>query len=295
MTTKTKTKHGSLLRRALPLLVLALSVSTPAGAWTQWKNPDRGNWDDPANWSNGVPGPAEDNVNISMGTAVMTNQTVTTLKVEGSVCLGVSGGLELHNSTLNAYGLHTFSGGTITLYSGSVLNTDILQVSEYGGGTFSLLGSSSLRASDKFQQNQEGILTLDLTGWRGSTAALITAETTLLNGGTLNLLSLESLRQDDRLVLIDSSKLNTGHWQTLKIGDEVQTLTSTGEYTWQFAYDGGQYQLDYNYGTYDVTLSVLMAPRSISVPEPATYAAVAGLALLALAAVRRYRGVRRGA
>ncbi|EIP97338.1 hypothetical protein OpiT1DRAFT_01774 [Opitutaceae bacterium TAV1] len=295
MTTKTKTKHGSLLRRALPLLVLALSVSTPAGAWTAWTNSGRGDWNVSGNWSHGVPGPTEDNVNISMGTAVMTGLNVTTLKVEGSVCLGVSGGLELHNSTLNAYGLHTFSGGTIKLYSGSVLNTDILQVSEQGGGAFSLLGLSALYASHNFQQNAEGLLTLDLAGWRNLGTALITTGETIMNGGTLDLLSLESLQQDDRLVLIDSNKLNTGRWQTLTIGGVEQTLNPIDSDTWQFAYDGGLYELDYNYGTYDVTLSALIVPSSISVPEPATYAAVAGLALLALAAVCRYRGVRGGA
>ncbi|RRJ96762.1 PEP-CTERM sorting domain-containing protein [Opitutaceae bacterium TAV4] len=291
MNTKSKNNYGSLLLRVLPILVLALSVSTPAGAYTAWTNSGRGDWSDPGNWSNGVPGPAEDNVNLTMGTAVMTNQIVTTLVVKDSVCLGVSGGLELHNSTLTAYGLHTFNGGSITLYAGSVLDTDILQVSEYGGGTFSLLESSTLHASDYFQQNQEGILTLDLTGWRGSTAALITADSTLLNGGTLNLLSLENLQQDDRLVLIDSNTFNVGHWQTLKVGGVEQTLSEIADGMWRFAYDGGLYELDYNYGGNDITLSALIVPRSApSVPEPATYAALAGLAMLAWAIIRRSRG-----
>ncbi|WP_043588212.1 PEP-CTERM sorting domain-containing protein [Geminisphaera colitermitum] len=293
MNTKSKNNYGSLLLRVLPILVLALSVSTPAGAYTQWNYSGRGDWSDPNYWNGGVPDASQDNADIPAwvgGTAVMTGLNVTVLMVPDA-CLGVGGGLELHASTMTAHGLHTFAGGTATLYSGSVLNTDIIHVSEYGGGTLSLLESSSLHASDYFQQNAEGILTLDLTGWRSQGAALITANRTELDGGTLNLLSLENLQQNDRLVLIDSNTFNAGHWQTLKVGGVEQTLSEIDSDTWEFAYDGGVYELNYNYGTYDITLSALIVPYSgPSVPEPATYAALAGLAMLAWAIIRRSRG-----
>ena len=217
----------------LPLRLLVDHLEDRIAPSVSWNIAGSGNWDNPANWSSGqVPGPSDDVVISTAGSATITIQTGDSLVVN-SVTTGA-------NDTLS------FTGGSLTIGANSTLSGPLSMT----GGTLTATGSS-----------------VNLTA-NGSTT-ISEASLFAIGGATLSLPQMTSytaanfatFQADGAGSVLDVSALTTvtqqGNWKiNATNGGEVKLtgMTSLGNFadgTVFITDTGGSTLLDSNVATLD--------------------------------------------
>ncbi|MBL9150291.1 MAG: hypothetical protein JNM94_16500 [Phycisphaerae bacterium] len=157
--------------RLLPFILTALAgCSSSALADSSWTNADGGSWSDPANWSNGVPGPADSallppldadgyTITLAPGLSVKSLRVGATATLVGG-SLGVTEalavGTDLATGELTMSGVQATTGqvlvgrnggtGSLTLRDSTVLQTSYAACAFGGVGTLEIRAGSTLVA-----------------------------------------------------------------------------------------------------------------------------------------------------
>jgi hypothetical protein len=166
----------------------------------------------------------------------------------------------------------------------------------YGRGLTILADDASINAAAAFKQYYQSTLAIAPSAMRGgggigtTDLAFITADTIILAGSKLDLLSEQLFASDDfTIILFQSTSSVTARFDTILVdGEAVVNLSNDGTvYTFDNLEGNQHYTLDYNYGSgTQVALSVQVDP----VPEPTTWALIAGGFGVLTVAMRRRKG-----
>ncbi|RRJ96741.1 PEP-CTERM sorting domain-containing protein [Opitutaceae bacterium TAV4] len=291
---KTKpTNNTGTLRRVLLTLGVGLLTGLPAFATATWTGANGDLWSDSANWSGGTPWADPEGVVINNGgtPAIQTDlknpvRAITSgpVTISGASTLTLYSGLTVggnviigagdSNNSVNFSGSTYIDGSTVYRVTGSLIAEDIIVGQGAGSTNNSLpLASSGGAGPNSLTANNIYVGTAGATGNYlsiTSTSAIVNVGTVWLaqdNGimflGSQSFEGMQAFFKDRNIDLFGGTTLVNG----LDVSDCAALFTRTE--------------------MYEGLITAFIYTPSSSVPEPATYAALAGLALLAFAVMRK--------